>query len=319
MSILVTGANGFIGGHLCRRLEASGSELVKAVRSPQPGAVAVGDIDGATAGTEAWRGVPAVIHLAARAHVMRDKAHDPLVEFRKINVEGVLNLARQAAKAGVKRLVFISSVKVNGESTQPGHHFTAEDAPSPEDVYGNSKWAAEQALRRVAKETRLEVVVIRPPLVYGPGVGANFFRLMKLAVSGIPLPLGSVKNLRSLVYAGNLCDLIVKCLSHPEAKGKTFLVSDDRDVSTPDLLRILAAAQHKKARLFPMPGSILKLAGCLIGRSAEMERLCGSLRVDISRTKEVLGWTPPFTLEEGIRKAAEAYLSAISLYHQKKL
>lgn len=307
MNILVTGADGFIGRHLCRTLETAGSRVVRAVRRLQPGSITVGDIDGATEWTDALRGVTAVVHLAARAHIMHDPAPDPLTEFRKVNVQGTQNLARQAAKAGIKRFVFISSIKVNGEATCGEKKITETDAPAPQDPYGISKWEAELALRDVAEETGLELVILRPTLVYGPGVRANFLKLMKLAAFGIPLPLGSVKNLRSLIYVDNLCDLIFRCLIHPAAAGETFLVSDGQNVSTPELLRMLAEAQHKKARLFPVPEKILKLAGRLVGCSAEMERLCGSLQVDISHTKKILGWTPPFTLEDGIRKTAEAH------------
>jgi nucleoside-diphosphate-sugar epimerase len=225
---------------------------------------------------------------------------DPLAEYRKVNVEGTRNLALQAAKAGVKRFIFMSSIKVNGESTRSGHPFTVDAPPAPDDPYGISKWEAEQALQHVVEQTGLQAVIIRPPLVYGPGVGANFRRLMDLSGSGLPLPLGSIKNLRSLVYVGNLCDLISKCLVHPAAIGQTFLVSDDRDISVPDLLLLLSVALHKKVRLVPMPVGILKLAGYLTGRTAEVERLCCSLQVDISKTKELLGWTPPFTIEQGI-------------------
>lgn len=302
MKVLVTGANGFIGGHLCRILEESGIAVVRAVRCSQASAVAVGDIDGSTDWTEALGGVAAVVHLAARAHVMHDKAPDPLAEFRKINVEGTQNLARQAVKAGVKRFIYMSSIKVNGESTLEEKKFSETDTPAPEDPHGISKWEAEQTLHCLVKETPIEPVIIRPPLVYGPGVRANFLRLMKLAASGIPLPFASVNNHRSLVYVGNLCDLIFKCLTHSAAAGETFLVSDDQDVSTPELLRLLATAQHKKARLFPMSGRVLKLAGYLTGHSAEIERLCGSLQVDISHTKRTLSWAPRFTLEEGIRE-----------------
>ena len=204
MRVLVTGASGFVGKHLCRVFEASGVEIVRAVRNPQPGAVTVGNIDRSTDWTYALHGITHIVHLAARAHLMNDAATDPLAEFRKVNVDGMLNLARQAAKAGVKRFIFISSIKVNGEATQPGHPFTADDPPVPMDSYGISKREAEDALGRLAHETGLEVTVIRSPLVYGPGVGANFLRLMRLAASGIPMPLGSVDNRRSLVYVANI-------------------------------------------------------------------------------------------------------------------
>ncbi|MDD5226635.1 MAG: SDR family oxidoreductase [Candidatus Omnitrophica bacterium] len=318
MKILVTGANGFIGGHLCRVLETSGFNVVRAVRNSQEGMVAVGDVNKTTDWSNALRGVDAVVHLAARAHVMNDDVVDPLAEYRVINVDGTMNLARQAAQAGVKRFIFISSIKVNGESTQPGLPFTANDSPAPIDAYGISKWEAEQALQSITKESRMEIVIIRPPLVYGPGVGANFLRLLKLAGSGLPLPLGSIKNLRSLIYVGNLCDMISKCLTHPAASGETFLVADDQDISISMLLRMLAAAQNKKAWLLPMPESILRLAGRLTGRSAEIERLCCSLQLDISHTKQMLEWTPPFTIDEGIRETVKAYVSDPAEYAPEK-
>jgi UDP-glucose 4-epimerase len=302
MRVLVTGANGFIGGHLCPLLESSGCEVVRAVRTAQSGAVAVGNMDGAADWSAALRGVEAVVHLAARVHIINDTAADPLAAFRAVNVAGSLDLARQAVAAGIKRFVFISSIKVNGERTADGRSFTATDEPSPEDPYGISKYEAELGLRKIAEETGMELVVIRPPLVYGSGVGANFRRLIKLAASGIPLPLASIDNRRSLVCVENLCDLIFQCLKNPAAAGQTFLVSDDQDVSTPELLRMLAAASGKKIRLFPMSGKLLRLASRIAGLTAEVERLFGSLQVDISHTKETLGWKPPFSLQDGIKR-----------------
>jgi UDP-glucose 4-epimerase len=285
MKVLVTGANGFVGSHLCPQLEQSGCEVIRAVRG------SVGNIDGKTDWSAVLRSVDVVVHLAARVHIMNDTAGDPLTAFRKVNTDGTLNLARQAIAAGVKRFVFVSTIKA--------------DRPDPDDAYGISKYEAEQGLMQIAAQTEMETVIIRPPLVYGPGVGVNFLRLMKLAGSGIPLPLASVHNRRSLVYVGNLCDLIFHCLENPSAAGQTFFVSDGRDISTPELLRLLAEAQHKKARLFPMPGKIIRTAGRLSGRSAEIERLCGSLQVDISYARKTLGWTPPFEFGEGIRKTVD--------------
>lgn len=308
--MLVTGANGFVGRHLCRVLESSGVKVTRALRNPQPGSVTIGTIDGTTDWSTSLQNIHAVVHLAGRAHIMRDTATNPLSEFRKVNVDGTLNLARQAAKAGVKRFIFMSSIKVNGEATQRGHPFTVNDLPAPVDAYGISKREAEDALCCLARETGMQVVIIRSPLVYGPGVRANFQRLLKLAGSDLPLPLASVKNLRSLLYVGNLCDLISKCLIHPAAAGETFFVSDGQDVSTPELLRVLATAQHKKALLFSIPEGVLKLAGRLTGRLSEIERLCGSLQVDISHTQAVLGWTPPFTLNEGVRETVEGCFHA---------
>jgi UDP-glucose 4-epimerase len=309
MKILVTGANGFVGGHLCRTLEASATGVVRVVRNPQPGAVAVGSINGATDWSAALPGVEAIVHLAARVHVLKDAAMDLLAEFRMVNVDGTLNLAHQAARAGVKRFVFISSIAVHG-LTSGLHPFSPQDVPDPHDAYGISKYEAEQGLKEISAETGMQLVIIRPPLVYGPGVGANFLRLLKLAGSGLPLPLAAVHNRRNPVFVGNLCDLILQCLTHSAAAGKTLLVSDDQDVSTPELLRMLAKAMNKKVWLFPMHGSVLQIAGHLTGRSGEVARICGSLQVDISYTKELLGWTPPFTLEEGIEATVRDYLSA---------
>jgi len=297
-----------VGGHLCRALEAAGVEVVRAVRNPQSGAVAVGSIDSSTEWSAVLKGLDAVVHLAGRAHILHETAIDPLVEFRKVNVEGTLNLAQQATRIGVKRFIFVSSIGVNGLYSS-GRPVSVHDEPRPHNDYAISKFEAEQGLKKISRETGLELVIIRPPLVYGPGVGANFLRLMKLAGSGIPLPLASINNSRSLVYVGNLCDLIFQCLEHPSAAGGTFLVSDDQDVSTPELLKMLALAMGKKARLFPMPGSVLRLIGRLTGRPGEVLQLCGSLQVDITHTCQTLGWVPPFTVEQGVHETVSAYLA----------
>jgi UDP-glucose 4-epimerase len=240
---------------------------------------------------------------------MRETMMDPLEAFRQVNVAGTLNLARQAAEAGVRRFVYVSSIKVNGERSRPGVAFTAEDTPHPEDPYGLSKREAEVGLRALSHETGLEVVIIRPPLVYGPGVNANFLRLMRLVERGIPQPLGAVYNHRSLVSVDNLVDLLVHCLDDPRAAGETFLVSDGEDLSTPRLIREIASAMGRPARLLPVPVSVLRLAGRLSGRSGVVERLCGSLRVDIGKTCERLDWTPPLSVQEGIRRTVEHYLA----------
>jgi UDP-glucose 4-epimerase len=241
---------------------------------------------------------------------MHDTAADPLTAFRAVNVEGTLNLARQAAAAGVKRFVFVSSVKVNGEATLPGQPFTADDAPAPLDAYGISKMEAEQALREIALQTGMEVVIIRPPLVYGPGVKANFAAMMRWLQRGVPLPLGAIHNQRSLVALDNLVDLIVTCLTHPAAANQTFLVSDGEDVSTTELLRRMGRAMGRPARLIPVPVSWLKLAAALVGKRDVAQRLCGSLQVDIEKTRRLLGWTPPLTLDQGLKKAATGPASA---------
>ena len=250
------------------------------------------------------------MHLAARVHVMNDKNPDPLAEFRRVNVEATANLARQAAAAGVKRFVFLSSVKVNGEFTEAGQPFTADDAPAPEDPYGVSKHEAEELLRQIAAETGMEVVIIRPPLVYGPGVKANFQSMMRWLARGVPLPLAAVtENRRSLVALDNLVDLIVTCLNHPAAANQTFLVSDGEDISTAELLNRMGAAMGKPARLFYLPPTLLKLGASVLKRPGIYQRLCGSLQLDIAKTRQLLGWTPPVSVDEGLRRAAEGFRS----------
>ena len=311
--VLVTGANGFIGRALCEALSASGHTVRKAVRASGPGdknAIAVGDIGPGTDWGAALEGVSAVVHLAARTHVLRETAADPLAEYRRINVAATERLARSAAARGVRRLVFLSSVKVNGERTG-ARPFTEDDAPRPEDAYGESKWEAEQALARIAAETGLQAVVLRPPLVYGPGVKGNFLRLLQWVARGWPLPLGSVENRRSLIYVGNLVDAIVKAIEAPRAAGETFLVADSQDVSTPDLVRGLAAALGVKPRLLPFPLAPLRLASALAGRGAEFARLTGSLQVDSSRIQRKLDWRPRFTLAQGLAETARWYRSAV--------
>jgi len=308
-TVLVTGANGFIGRALCGVLAASGRRVRKAVRMPVPGlpdAVVVGDIGPDTDWRTALKGVSGVVHLAARTHVLRETATDPLAAYRKINVSGTERLARSAAAGGIRRLVIVSSVKVSGERTEE-RPFTEDGAPRPEDAYGVSKWEAEQALSRIAAETGLEVVALRPPLVYGPGVKGNFLRLMNLVARGVPLPLGAVDNRRSLIYTGNLAGAIVKALDAPQAAGRTYLVSDGEDVSTPDLVRGLARALGVKPRLLSLPLSALDLGARLAGRRAEFVRLTSSLQVDSSRIRRELDWRPPFTLAQGLELTAKWY------------
>lgn len=310
MTILVTGANGFVGSALCARLERQARPFRAAVRTTQqaqhrPGAVAVGEMDGQTDWADALQGVQQVVHLAARVHVVQERNSDPLAEFRRVNVEGTVKLARQAAERGVRRLLFVSSIKVNGQSTSAGHPFTADDTPAPEDPYGISKHEAEQALRRIAVETGMEVVIVRPPLVYGPSVKANFDAMMRWLARGIPLPLAAVtENRRSLVALDNLVDLLVTCLSHPAAADQTFLVSDGEDLSTAALLERMGEAQGTPARLFYMPVAALRLGASVLGQRGVYERLCGSLQVDIGKTRQLLDWTPPVSVDEGLRHAA---------------
>jgi UDP-glucose 4-epimerase len=312
--ILVTGANGFVGSALVARFARGKTGVRAAMRRPpaarQPGVEQV-ESPSLSAGADwqhALEGVSAVVHAAARVHVMRDEAADPLAEFRSANVEGTLALARQAAAAGVARFVFLSSIKVNGESTPPDRPFLAADVPQPSDPYGVSKLEAERALGALARETGLEVVIVRPPLVYGPGVKANFFALLKWLQRGVPLPFGAIHNRRSLVALENLVDLVVTCVEHPAAPGQTLLVSDGEDLSTTELLRRLAAALGKRARLVPIPERALVLAARALGAGSIAQRLCGSLVLDSAPTRRLLGWAPPVSVDEGLHAAAEAYL-----------
>ena len=310
MTVLITGANGFVGQGLCSRL--SDQDLsVRAVKRSCAGAseaiesVAVGDIDGNTDWSDALTGCDSVVHLAARTHIMNDTTLDPLSEFRKVNVDGTLNLARQAAMAGVKRFIFISSIKVNGEGTQLGQAFTADDVAAPEDAYGTSKAEAEAGLRQLSQETGIEVVIIRPPLVYGPGAKGNFASLLAWVSRGLPLPLGAItQNRRSLVGLDNLVDLILTCVVHPKAANQTFLVSDGEDLSTTELLQRMAQAMNRPALFLPLPTGLLAFAARLLGRKAVAQRLLGSLQVDIGKTCELLDWKPSVSVGEGLRRAA---------------
>lgn len=314
MRVLITGGTGFVGSVLLSRLVDAGGFIVRAAvrrdgRDLPPGVerVAVGDLAADTAWQQALAGVDVVIHLAARVHVMNDLAADPLAAFRQVNVAGTERLARMAAANGVKRFVYISSVKVNGEGASTP--YTEYAAAAPEDPYGISKWEAEQALHKVAEETVLEVVILRPPLVYGPGVKANFLSLFKVVDRGIPLPLARVRNRRSLIYLGNLVDAIVTCINHPDAAGEVFLVSDGEDVSTPALIRRIAHALDRPERLLPFPSTLMRLLGRISGKSGEIERLLGSLVVDTSKIRRVLSWKPPYTLDQGLKETADWYVS----------
>lgn len=304
--ILVTGASGFVGKALSSDLLWRGYSVNGAVRRIQSGAalekgiapVVVGAIDAATDWAAALAGADAVVHLAARVHVMHDEAANPLAEFREVNTNGTLNLARQAADAGLKRFVFVSTVKVNGEGRDEPYRET--DAPAPEDAYAISKWEAEAGLHRIAQETGLEVVILRPPLVYGPGVKANFQRLIRTVERGWPLPFGAIANRRSLLYLGNFVDAIRLCIEHPAAAGQTFLLDDGEAVSTPELIRRLAHAMGRPARLIAVPVGALEFAGALLGKRAAVARLTGSLHVDSSAIRSRLAWVPPFSMEAGL-------------------
>jgi UDP-glucose 4-epimerase len=268
----------------------------------------VDDLLDSRAVRRAVAGMNSIVHLAARTHVTLDRALDPLAEFRRVNVAGTLSLARLAAEAGVRRLVFISSIKVNGDHTQPGQPYTAEDMPAPTDPYGISKHEAEKGLREFTQDTGLELVIIRPVLVYGPGVKANFRSMMDWICRGLPLPLGAIPNKRSLVAWSNLIDLTITCLSHPAAIGETFLVSDGEDLSTTTLLRRTAKALGRPARLLPIPAAFLSAGADLVGKAASAQRLFGSLQVDIGKTRRLLGWHPPMGVDEALAQTAKQYL-----------
>jgi len=378
MNILITGANGFIGKALCKRMLADGYQVRGAVRGQEKTEVGclrsdvgkeqksevrdqkngkrrtevgervmVGDIGQETDWSEALDGIDTVVHLAARVHVMRESAADPLAAFRLVNVAGTERLAWQAAEAGVKRLVYLSSVKVNGERTgdrgqrsevrgqekaEVGSQksevrgrrsevrgrecelkevFSEKDVPCPQDPYAVSKWEAEQILAEISSATGMEIVIIRPPLVYGPNVRANFLRLLRWVNKGVPLPLGMVNNRRSLVSLDNLLDFLITCIEHPAAAGETFLVSDGEDLSTPALIRRIALSMNIPARLIPVPVCLLRLGGSLLGKKSEVDRLCGSLQVDIGKAKGVLGWKPPLSVDEGLGETVEVYLAEV--------
>ncbi|MBX8514364.1 SDR family oxidoreductase [Pseudomonas cichorii] len=312
-SVLLTGATGFVGKALLASLLTRGDKVTAAVRDssaqidPRATLCQVSTLDGQTQWQDSLRDVQVVIHAAARVHVMNDTEADPLAAFRKVNVEGTLNLARQAAEAGVRRFVFISSIKVNGEGTLPGQPYRADDTPAPIDPYGISKMEAEQGLRALAEQTGLEVVIIRPVLVYGPGVKANFLSMMRWLDKGVPLPFGAIDNRRSLVALDNLVDLIVTCTSHPAAANQTFLVSDGEDLSTTMLLKRIASALGKSARLLPVPSALLVLAARSLGKRALSQRLCGFLQVDIEKTRSLLGWAPVASVDQALSAVARHY------------
>lgn len=305
--LLVTGATGFVGAAIC----ATARERRIAVRgtSRHTTDVVVADMGPDTDWSHALANCRAVVHAAARVHVMTEGTEDPLARFRHINVAGSLNLAAQAAAAGVRRFVFVSSIKVNGESTMEHRPYTASDSPAPQDPYGVSKAEAEHGLRQIALSTGMEVVIVRPPLVYGPGVKANFASLMRALQRGLPLPLGAVThNRRSLVALDNLVDLLLTCVDHPAAAHQTFLASDGEDLSTAELLRRMGLAMGRPARLLPVPPALLKLGAMAIGKADMAQRLLGSLQVDITHTRKTLDWTPPIGVDEGLRRAAEGMM-----------
>lgn len=305
-SILVTGANGFVGKALCeeavlRNINTYGATRKTCQLPNGINNVVVGDIDVHTNWQHALVGCDVVIHLAARVHVMQESSQDPLTEFRRVNVAATERLVRCAAASGVKRLVYVSSIKVNGEETFDGQTFAETDTPAPQDPYGVSKWEAEQVLHHVANETGLEVVIVRPPLVYGASVKGNFAQMVKILKRGLPLPLATINNQRSFIYVKNLVDALILCATHPSAAGNTYLVSDNEDLSTSELLRKLSIDLGVSPRLFSCPEFILKYAGKLFGKSEQVARLAGSLQIDSSKIRNELGWKPPFTVNEGLK------------------
>lgn len=312
--VAISGAGGFVGQSVCAALRAQGIALRTLSRRAELRLFEitdnriVGDLTKKPDLTAALTGVDTVIHLAARVHVMRETAADPLTEFRLSNVMATEHLAQSAAAAGVRRLVFVSTAKVNGEATYDAP-FRESDPPTPQDPYAISKWEAEQALWRIAADvkTGLEVVVVRPPLVYGPNVGGNFVRLLRWIKRGVPLPFASVRNRRSLIYVGNLADALVTCTNKPEAAGKTYLISDDQAHSTPELIRHLAQAMGQSPHLWPCPPALLMSGGRMLGKQAEIERLIGSLELDSEAIRRELRWTPPFTSRQGLEITANWY------------
>lgn len=305
--ILLTGATGFVGKALMKSLENNPQYNVTGLCRVLPkkvevtNLVALGNL--ATVDfAQVLQDKSVVIHAAARAHIMRDEVADPLAEYRKVNVEGTVRLAKQAIDAGVRRFIYISSIKVNGESTTHRMPFSAVDKSMPEDAYGISKDEAEQALKKITEGSSMELVIIRPPLVYGAGVKANFLSLIKLSAKPIPLPFGLVQNKRSMVYVGNLVDFILRCIEHPAAANQTFLVSDGKDLSLKKLIAYIRQALGRPAWLAPVPLTLFKIAGKLTGKSGVVDRLIGDLQVDSSKAQSLLGWKPPFTVQQGIEQ-----------------
>jgi nucleoside-diphosphate-sugar epimerase len=304
---LITGATGFVGRHAVASFERARISIRPAVRSDAPpGGVAIGDLSGQVNWRDALDGVDTVVHLAARVHVMQKMSSAAISQYRAINRDATLALARAAASARVKRLVFVSTIKVTGDRSD--HPVRPEDPPHPRDPYSVSKWEAETGLRAIERETGLEVVIVRPPLVYGPGVGGNLARLLRLVRRGVPLPLGAVRNRRTMIAVRNLADLLVVSAIHPRAAGQLILAGDAESVSTPELLDMLAAGLGVRARIWSMPVGLLRLAGRLAGRREEVARLTDSLEVDITRTRTLLDWRPPVSMHDGIGEMARAWI-----------
>lgn len=322
MSILVTGASGFVGQALCMELKNRSERVRCAVRKPlklevqfisenSTGVfeyITVGEIGPTTDWNHALKGIDVIIHLAAMVHIMNCQDKDALSLYRRVNTLGTERLARMAADNGVRRFVYVSSIKVNGEKTF-NSPFTENNEVNPQGPYAISKWEAEQILHRIADTTDLEIVILRPPLIYGPGVRGNFLRLLHLVYKGVPLPFGNVCNQRSLLGLGNFVDLLLVCSKHPRAAGETFLVSDGKDLSTPELIRYLACVLERKPRLLPFSSNVLRLIGRILGREMDMERLLSSLTIDSSKVRRILNWIPPFSVEDGLESTARWYLT----------
>jgi len=316
VKILLTGATGFVGQRLTTELLEKKYSIVASVRKQSTNLPEnirqdiVGDLSQNTEWGEALHNIDVVIHAASRVHVMKEASLDidPLTDFRRVNVDGTLNLVQQSITAGVKRFIFISSIKVNGEMTSLGHPFTAADSISVKDPYGLSKYEAEQGLLELAKNTDMEVVIVRPPLIYGPNVKANFQSMIRWVNKGVPLPFASVRNQRSLLALDNLVDFIICCIYHPKAGNEVFLISDNEDVSMTELLQKIAKALGKRPRLFPIPVKLVWFLAKMIGKGDLCNRLFGSLQVDSSRARDLLGWKPVITMDEQLKKIADAYL-----------
>lgn len=315
--LLISGATGFLGNSLGQALASSNCYSLKAqVRNgnaPLSWAneiVEQKDLLNIEPHSTLFENIDVVIHCAARVHMMNDTSSNPLDSFRKVNVEGSLNLAKLAAESGVRRFIFISSIKVNGENTENGRAYKPDDTPAPQDPYGVSKMEAEAGLKRIAEESGMELVIIRPVLVYGPGVKANFLNMMRWLHKGIPLPLGSIKNKRSLVSLANLIDLIKSCIDHPAAANETFIAADGEDLSTTDLMKRMGDALGSRSLLLPVPQRLLIACATILGKKSIAQRLCGSLQVDISKAQTILGWQPPLSVDDGLKLVANSYLTA---------
>jgi len=311
--ILATGANGFVGHQLCEELVKLGFSVIAATRAKESlnimgcEVINVPDIDSYTDWTAALSEVKTVIHLAARVHVMHDDAISPLDEFLKVNLHGTVNLAHQAANAGVRRFVYVSSIKVNGEYTKEGEPFTETCTPNPQDYYAISKLKAEQALLAIGEKTGMEVVIVRPPLIYGPGVKANFLNLIKLVDKSLPLPLGDIHNSRSMVYVGNVVSALIACATHRKAANQIYLISDGEDISTPQLIAKISTVLNSRNHTFYFPISLIYFAATLFGKRAAIQRLTQSLIIDSAKIRKELGWQPPFTLIDGLKITADWY------------